>query len=117
VLAAYNTTQDKEPCVVPLNTAPPFVGTLEGLRTTDGNTTNGILDAYKGLKMTNTNGVLKVTNLVVSDISDVSPTGVETYTIIPGTNNAPFDRRIGIECDGVSFDILATTDNVTNIQT
>ena len=116
VLAAYNTTQDKEPCVVPLNTAPPFVGTLEGLRTTDGNTTNGILDAYKGLKMTNTNGTLKVTNLVVSDISDVSPTGVETYTIIPGTNNAPFDRRISIECDGVNFDILATTDNVTNIQ-
>ena len=116
VFAPFNTTQDKEPCVIPLNTAPPFVGTLEGLRTTDGNTTNGILNAYKGLKMTNPSATLKVTNLIVNDISDVGSGEVETYTIVPGTSNAPFDRRIGIKCAGVNYDILATTDNVTNIQ-
>lgn len=115
VFAPSNTTQDKEPCVIPLNTAPPFVGTLEGLRTTDGNMTNNVLDTFKGLRLTNVNGVLKVTNLVVEDKSDTGTGQVEDYTINPNVSAPAFNRRIGITCAGSSFDILATTDNVTNI--
>jgi hypothetical protein len=115
VFAPSNTTQDKEPCVIPLNTAPPFVGTLEGLRTTDGTETAGVLNVFKGLRMTNASGVLKVTNLVVQDKSDTGSGVVEDFTINPNVSAPAFNRRIGITCAGSSFDILATTDNVTNI--
>lgn len=37
VKAAFNTTIDKGFCVIPLNTAPPFSGTNEGLKTTASN--------------------------------------------------------------------------------
>ena len=115
VFAPSNTTQDKEPCVIPLNTAPPFVGTLEGLRTTDGNETAGVLNVFKGLRMTNGSGVLKVTNLVVEDKSDTGSGAVEDFTIDPNVSGPAFNRRIPITCAGSSFDILATTDNTTNI--
>ncbi len=115
VFAPSNTTQDREPCVIPLNTAPPFVGTLEGLRTTDGNETAGVLDTYKGLRMTNAAGVLKVTSLVAQDKSDTGAGIITDYTIDPNVSSPAFNRRISVKCAGVSFDLLATTDNTTNI--
>lgn len=54
VICPANTYQNKEACVIPLNTAPPFVGTPEGLRTTDGS------GSTVGLELANANSTLRV---------------------------------------------------------
>jgi len=97
VAAPSTTTLNKEACVIPLNTAPPFVGTLEGLRTTDGSGT----PATKDLELANVNGTLRVKNLKLLNV----PSVVE----LPSSGIRTFNRTIPIKCAGVSFKILGTT--------
>lgn len=94
VICPTDTTQNKEACVIPLNTAPPFVGTLDGLRTTDG------LGATVGLQMTNASSVLKVRDFVAENCS-VTQLGIGV------TNN--FDRTVPITFNGTVYKVLAST--------
>ena len=100
VISPPDTTQNKEVCFVPLNTAPPFVGTLDGLRTTDGQ------GSTVHLNLNHTNAQLKVQNLVVENIGNS----------IQLTANAArsYDRQIPIRCAGVDFTILGTTNSSTS---
>lgn len=94
VICPTDTTQDKEACVIPLNTAPPFVGTLNGLRTTDGT------GATVGLQMTNASAVLKVRDFVA----------VNTNTVELSLGDAfAFDRTIPITFNGTVYKALAST--------
>lgn len=95
VFCPADTTQNKEVCVIPLNTAPPFVGTIDGLRTTDG--TGGTKD----LEIGGTDAVLNVLNLRAENVGSV----VE----LPSSGTRTYDRKIPIECAGTAFTILATT--------
>ena len=95
VFCPADTTQNKEVCVVPLNTAPPFVGTLDGLRTTDGN------GGTKDLEIGGTDAVLNVLNLRAENVGTVTE-------LTPGATST-YDRKIPIECAGTAFTILSTT--------
>lgn len=95
VFAPGSTTQNKEACVIPLNTAPPFVGTLQGLRTTDGN--GGII----GLELTDANAVLRVKSFLLETTDSI----IE----LPASGTQSFDRTVPVICGGISYKILATT--------
>lgn len=95
VICPSNTVQNKEACVIPLNTAPPFVGTLDGLRTTDGN------GGTKDLELSNSNAVLKVRNMIIENVPSVTE-------IAPGSTST-YNRTIPIKCAGVSYKILSST--------
>ena len=95
VFAPSSTTQNKEACVIPLNTAPPFVGTLDGLRTTDG--TGGII----GLELTDSAAVLRVKSFILETTSSI----VE----LPAAGTQNFDRAVPIIVGGVNYKVLATT--------
>jgi len=95
VVAPSDTTLNKEACVIPLNTAPPFVGTIEGLRTTDG--TGGT----KNLEIDNVNGILRVASLQANNVGTVTE-------LTPGSTNN-YNITIPIKCGGVNFKILGTT--------
>ena len=97
VISPSNTTLDKESCVIPLNTAPPFVGTIDGLRTTDG--TGGTKD----LELSNPSGSFKTLNLKADNVGNVLE--------LPTSGPYGFDRTIEIKCAGVSYNILSTTDD------
>jgi len=97
VFCPDTTTQNKEVCVVPLNTAPPFVGTIDGLRTTDG--TGGTKD----LNLAGPDAVLNVLNLRAENVGSIVELGEEPAKA--------FDRKIPITCAGTAFTILATTNN------
>lgn len=95
VFAPSTTTQNKESCVIPLNTAPPFVGTLDGLRTTDGN--GGII----GLELSDSAAVLRVKSFILNTAGSI----VE----LPASGTRSFDKTYPIICGGVSYKVLATT--------
>lgn len=95
VFAPSTTTQNKEACVIPLNTAPPFVGTLDGLRTTDGN--GGVI----GLELSDNAAVLRVKSFVLNTTGSI----VE----LPASGTRSFDKTYPIICGGVSYKVLATT--------
>ena len=95
VVCPSDTTLNKEACVIPLNTAPPFVGTIDGLRTTDGN------GGTKDLEVDNVNGVLRVVKVTVENAGTVTE-------LTPGATNN-YDRTIPIQCAGLDFKILGTT--------
>ena len=95
VVCPSDTVLNKEACVIPLNTAPPFVGTIDGLRTTDGNGGN------KDLEIDNVNGVLRVVKVTVENAGTVTE-------LTPGATNN-YDRTIPIQCAGLDFKILGTT--------
>ena len=95
VVCPSDTTLNKEACVIPLNTAPPFVGTIDGLRTTDGN------GGTKDLEVDNVNGVLRVVKVTVENAGTITE-------LTPGATNN-YDRTIPIQCAGVDFKILGTT--------
>ena len=95
VICPSNTVLNKEACVIPLNTAPPFVGTLKGLRTTDGSGT----PASKDLVIVD--GDLRIRSLNVENVPAIiqlPPTGTESY-----------DRTVEINCNGTVYKILAST--------
>ena len=94
VFSPAGTTLNKEACVIPLNTAPPFVGTLTGLRTTDGSGT----PAFKDFVLNN--GDLKCRSL-----NALTSTTVE----LPSSGTFSYDRTINIKCNGSNFKILGTT--------
>ena len=94
VICPSNTTQDKEACVIPLNTAPPFVGTLDGLRTTDGT------GATVGLQMTNASAILKVRDFVAENT---------TTTELSLGDALAYDRTIPITFNGTVYKVLAST--------
>ena len=95
VACPAGTIQNKESCVIPLNTAPPFVGTIDGLRTTDG--TGGTKD----LNLAGPDAVLNVLNLRAENVGTITE-------LTPGAT-ANYDRKIPIKCAGTAFTILATT--------
>jgi hypothetical protein len=95
VIAPGDTTLNKEACVIPLNTAPPFVGTIDGLRTTDGN------GGTKDLELSGADAALNVLNLVAENVGSV----VE----LPSSGTQSYNRKIPIKCAGTAFTILATT--------
>lgn len=95
VICPANTTLNKEACVIPLNTAPPFVGTIDGLRTTDGN------GGTKDLDIAGSDATLNVLNLVAE--------GVASVVELPSSGTRTYDRKIPITCAGTAFTILATT--------
>jgi len=94
VICPSDTTQDKEACVIPLNTAPPFVGTLDGLRTTDGT------GATVGLQMTNASAILKVRDFVAENT---------TATELSLGDALAYDRTIPITFKGTVYKVLAST--------
>lgn len=84
VFAPAGTTLNKEQCVIPLNTAPPFVGTDTGLATD------------KDVDISN--GTLNVISLNAGNVS-VQPVGLEP----------PTDISFVIGIQGSSFKILGST--------
>jgi|TARA_A200000159_G_scaffold1600_1_gene1760 hypothetical protein len=94
VICPTDTTQDKEACVIPLNTAPPFVGTLDGLRTTDGT------GATVGLQMTNASAILKVRDFVAENANSVELSLGDALA---------YDRTIPITFNGTVYKVLAST--------
>ena len=95
VVCPSDTVLNKEACVIPLNTAPPFVGTIDGLRTTDG--TGGTKD----FEIDNVNGTLKVINIKAENVGTVTE-------LTPGATST-YDRTLPIKCAGISYKILGTT--------
>jgi hypothetical protein len=95
VICPNNTTQNKEACVIPLNTAPPFIGTEIGLRTTDGG------GSVVGLKVDNASGILRVIGFTVQSSDAI----VE----LPASGVFAYDRKYPITVAGVSYNILGTT--------
>jgi hypothetical protein len=84
VICPANTTENKEACVIPLNTAPPFVGTAEGLRTTDG--TNPAVTV--GLELANASGKLRVIGFNLQ--YDHGPIkSLDSSTLVAGSNYDP----------------------------
>ena len=84
IFAPSGTTQNKEACVIPLNTAPPFVGTDTGLATTGNVTLN--------------NGNLNVLSLKANNVNSYELQGTPT-----------FDRTINLNIQGVTYKILGST--------
>jgi len=96
VICPAGTTLNKEACVIPLNTAPPFIGTIDGLRTTDGSGT----PASKDLILTN--GDLSLRDLIAENVTST----VE----LPASGAFSYNRTVDIKCNGTNFKILGTTD-------
>lgn len=91
VFGPPGTTVNVEGCVVPLNTAPPFVGTPTGLSS-----------ANRGIRTVSTNSTLRViANDIVLDIpaSDV--------TLAASANT--FDRKLKLTIGSALYGILAKT--------
>jgi hypothetical protein len=84
VFAPAGTTQNKEACVIPLNTAPPFVGTETGLATTNNVSIN--------------NGDFHVTSLGINNAATNEISGTPTY-----------NRLIDLDIGGVTYKIMAST--------
>ena len=100
VIAPNSTTQNKEVCFVPLNTAPPFVGTIDGLRTTDGN------GSVVHLNLSAASAQLRVQSLKVENIANAIK--------VDATNpDRDYTTQIPIRCAGTDFTILGTTSGST----
>lgn len=84
VFSPAGTTLNKEQCVIPLNTAPPFEGTPTGL-TTQGN-----------VLLSNNQSTLNVVELIVND---------STVTELT-TDEPAFDKKIEIKINGTPFSLL-----------
>lgn len=84
IFAPSGTTQNKEACVIPLNTAPPFVGTDTGLATTGNVTLN--------------NGNLNVLSLKANNTNTYELQGTPT-----------FDRTVNLNIQGTTYKILTST--------
>jgi hypothetical protein len=95
VICPSNTTQNKEACVIPLNTAPPFIGTEVGLRTTEG------LGAIVGIEQTTAGATLRVLSFTVQSADNI--------VLLPAGVTQTFDRTYPIKAAGQSFKILGTT--------
>jgi len=84
VFAPSGTTQNKEACVIPLNTAPPFSSTDTGLSTVGNVTLN--------------NGNLNVTSLGVNNAVTNEISGTPTY-----------NRLVNLNINGTTFKIMGST--------
>lgn len=84
VFSPAGTTQNKETCVIPLNTAPPFNGTNTGLAT-DGN-------------FRLTNGNLTATNIKVTNATVVAVSGAPTLS-----------RLVNLTIGGTTYKIMGSS--------
>ena len=90
VFAPAGTGVNKEACVIPLDTAPPFVGVATGLSTSG-----------KGIRSTSTNATLVVA--VNNFFALVTPnTDVISFT------TSTFDKKVIITSGGATYSILGT---------
>lgn len=84
VLSPSGTTQNKETCVIPLNTAPPFNGTNTGLSTV-GN-------------FRLTNGNLTATNI-----------SIKNATVVSAPPARPLDRLVNLNLGGTIYKIMGSS--------
>jgi hypothetical protein len=101
VICPSNTVQNKEACVIPLNTAPPFIGTPAGLRTTDG---GGSVVGLKLAGSTDPNDddpILRVLSFTVQSASNI----VE----LPSSGTFSFTDKFPVKVQNSQFYILGTT--------
>ena len=87
VFCPPSTTLNKEQCIIPLNTAPPFSGTDTGLATN------------KNIELSHPNSNLSVVSLTAN------LTTVNAIT----QNNQTYDREIGITVKGNRFNIISSS--------
>ena len=87
VFCPPSTTLNKEQCIIPLNTAPPFSGTDTGLATN------------KNIELSHPNSNLSVISLTAN------LTTVNAIT----QNNQTYDREIGITVKGNRFNIISSS--------
>lgn len=101
VICPNSTVQNKEACVIPLNTAPPFIGTPDGLKTTDGQGSVVGLELAGSTDPNDDDPVLRVISFTVQSSSNI----VE----LPASGTFSFDNKVPLKIQGNQYYILSTT--------